>query len=442
MTLEVTQSTQFVIRNLSIVSKVGTFEISSMFDELNIFDSVMMPCMSGNILIRDAIGLSKRLLFDGSEYLNVNIGKDLENNVAAINKTFRIYKQSDRTNVNQSSEMYVLHFVSEELIYSKQQKVNQVFSGNYHTAAATILDRYLKVKQKLGKIGVIEPSKGVHNYIIPSISPFDALNWLAKRAINKEGLPNYVFFQNKLGYNFVSLSTLLKQEPLFDVNFSAKNLNASLANEIVGARDVRTSQQHNLIENIEDGVYAGKFIGFDPLMRKVQFKDISYLDWYSKGAHANYNPSVNTSKSRENLDGSQMFDSKISLYPFQSTRATNTYTKENDPTTANIYDDTDNYVFQRKAILRNLMQTKVQMTLPGNFGVSSGFNLFLKMPNRAADDGSEDYDPTLYGKYLIIGTRHMIKYDKHETIVEVVTDSSNKQFISGNNSDTREANAQ
>jgi hypothetical protein len=36
----------------------------------------------------------------------------------------------------------------------------------------------------------------------------------------------------------------------------------------------------------------------------------------------------------------------------------------------------------------------------------------------------------------------MIKYDKHETIVEVVTDSSNKQFISGNNSDTRGANAQ
>ena len=39
MTFEVAQSTQYVIRNLSIVSKVGTFEISSMFDELNIFDS-------------------------------------------------------------------------------------------------------------------------------------------------------------------------------------------------------------------------------------------------------------------------------------------------------------------------------------------------------------------------------------------------------------------
>jgi hypothetical protein len=408
-----------------------------------LFDNLFTPCISGNILISDAINISEKLKFDGNEKIRVKIDKgDAALDALRYEKEFVVYKLTNKKNINQTSQSYTLHFVSEELIYSKQQKVNQVFSGNYHTAAATILDRYLKVKQKLGKIGVIEPSKGVHNYIIPSISPFDALNWLAKRAINKEGLPNYLFFQNKLGYNFVSLSTLLKQDSLFDVNFSAKNLSSSLTNEIVGARDVRTSQQHNLIENIEDGVYAGKFIGFDPLMRKVQFKDISYLDWYSKGTHANYNPSVNTSKNRENLDGSRMFGSKISLYPFQSTRATNAYTKQNDPTTANIYDDTDNYVFQRKAILRNLMQTKVQMTLPGNFGVSSGFNLFLKMPNRAADDGSEDYDPTLYGKYLIIGTRHMIKYDKHETIVEVVTDSSNKQFISGNNSDTRGANAQ
>jgi hypothetical protein len=442
MTIEVTQSTQFRIRNLSIVSKVGTFEISSMFDELNIYDSILMPCMSGNVLIRDAIGLSKKLLFDGSEYLNVNIGKDNDEDVLAINRTFRIYKQSDRKNINQSSEMYVLYFVSEELIYSKQQKVNQVFSNNYHTAASVILDKYLKVKNSAGKIGTIEPSKGLHNYIIPNMAPFDALNWLAQRAINNEGLPNYLFFQNRLGYNFVSLSTLIKQDTLFDVNFSVKNLNNSLATEIIGARDVRTNQQHNLIENIEDGVYAGKFIGFDPLMHKIQFREISYLDWYSKGTHANYNPNVNTAKNRENLDGTQMYGSKVSLYPFQSTRTQSSYTKENDPTTANIYDDTDNYVFQRKAILRNLMQTKVQMTLPGNFGISSGFNLFLKMPNRAAEDGSEDYDPTLYGKYLIIGTRHMIKYDKHETIIEVVTDSSNKEFVTGNNNDTRGANAQ
>ena len=111
-----------------------------------------------------------------------------------------------------------------------------------------------------------------------------------------------------------------------------------------------------------------------------------------------------------------------------------------DPKTATLIDDTHNYILQRKAILYNLMQTRIQMTLPGNFAITSGFNLFLKMPNRSVEEGA--YDDTLYGKYLIIGTRHMIKYDRHETIVEVATDSTNRQLIMSDTQSSRIAGAQ
>ena len=80
------------------------------------------------------------------------------------------------------------------------------------------------------------------------------------------------------------------------------------------------------------------------------------------------------------------------------------------------------------------------MTLPGNFALSSGFNLNLMMPSRAiSEDGSDSYDASLSGKYLIIGTRHMIKYDKHETIVEVATDSSDMPLTDSSNQDTFQA---
>ena len=94
--IEISQSTQFKIRQLEIVSKVGTIDVSGIFDELNIYDSIMMPCMSGNIVIRDALGLSSQLYFDGSEYININIGKEDEEDVTSFKKTFRIYRQSDR----------------------------------------------------------------------------------------------------------------------------------------------------------------------------------------------------------------------------------------------------------------------------------------------------------------------------------------------------------
>ena len=438
--IEISQSTQFKIRQLEIVSKVGTIDVSGIFDELNIYDSIMMPCMSGNIVIRDALGLSSRLYFDGSEYLNINIGKENEEDATSFKKTFRIYRQSDRKNINQTSEMYVLHFVSEELIYSKQQKIIQTYTGNHHKAAVSILKDYLKVKQVVGKIGIIEPSKGIHTYNFPNMSPFEALNWLAQRAISNEGLSNFIFFQNQLGYNFVSLSKLITQNVLFDVNFNPKNLTPSVAQELIGARDVRIGEQHNLIDNIQNGVYAGTFIGFDPLTRKITTNKINFQDIYKKSKHANKNPNITAARNRDGLDGSQMYNSKISLYPFQSTRIDSSYTKSNDNITATIIDDTHNYIFQRRAIFKNLMQRKVQMVLPGNFTITSGLNLNLMMPSRAiSDDNSNPYDISLSGKYLIIGARHIIKYDKHETVVEVATDSSDRPLIDSSNQDTIQA---
>ena len=80
-----------------------------------------------------------------------------------------------------------------------------------------------------------------------------------------------------------------------------------------------------------------------------------------------------------------MYKSKIVLYPFQSERANNSWTKQYDTKTANLFDDTDNYVFQRKALFYNLMQTRIQLTLPGNFVLSSGLNLNLNFPPRNAN---------------------------------------------------------
>ena len=113
--LKIQESTQYNITELALVTKIGYVNVADKFDELNIFDSMLNQTMSGNILIRDAIGLSEQLVFDGSEVLIVKIGKDEDE--LMIKKSFRIYKQSNRVAVNQTSEIYVLHFVSDEYIF-------------------------------------------------------------------------------------------------------------------------------------------------------------------------------------------------------------------------------------------------------------------------------------------------------------------------------------
>ena len=112
MTLEVKRSTQFHINELVLVTKGGNIDISSIFEEINIYDSLLTPVMTGNILIRDANGLSDKLIFDGSESILIDIAKDKNSDIAVFKKSFRVYKQSDRRNENQNSELILLNFVS------------------------------------------------------------------------------------------------------------------------------------------------------------------------------------------------------------------------------------------------------------------------------------------------------------------------------------------
>ena len=435
MTIKISETTEYNIKKLSISSKVGEYDLSGMFDELNIFDSLLNPCMSGNILVRDSLGLLEKIFLDGSEFINIQITKsrgDSLDDYTSFDKSFRIYKISDRIPNSMTSESYILHFMSEEYIYSEQQKVEQAFEGNYNQMASIVLTKYLKVPNKEKKIGIIEKTRGLHSVVIPNLSPFDTLNWLAKRSVNETGSPDFIFFQNKVGYNFVSLSTLLKQPGLFKVNFSPKNLTTEFSNELFGATSVKVISQFNLPETIKSGMYAGRFIGFDTLTRKIKIQEINFLDIYNKSNHANKYPNINTSQNKDGLDMASMYKSKVIVYPFQSERANNSWTKQYDSKTANLFDDTDNYVFQRKAIIYNLMQTRIQLTLPGNFVLSSGFNLNLNFPPRNASNQIDGMDESLNGKYIILAARHMFKQNKHETVLEVATDSTNRPLYRTN----------
>ena len=430
MSFELKQSTQFEIKKLAIVSKFGTFDISGIFAELNIFDSILMPCMSGNIAVKDSIGLSKRLLFDGSEYLIVNISKSGESTSTNIFKNFRIYKQTDRKNVNQNTEMYILHFVSEEMIYSEQQKVNQHYIGTYDQIAVSVLLNYLKVSNK--KIGIVEKTRGVHNSIVPLLTPFETVQWLSKRAVNSDNKANFLFFENKVGFNFVSLSTLYSNNPLLTINFDAKNLSDTIGNEFLGVRNFNFTVSFDFLESVRNGFFANKFIGFDILTRTIQTTYLDINNTFKKGKTLNDYPIASAAQNRENKDASEMYDSKIVLYPYQTSRFDTSYVKKNDNKSATIIDDTHTYIPQRKALLNSLLQRRMNITLPGNFAISSGFVLNLNAHTFSLND-SDNIDKSISGNYLIVGTRHMIKPDRHETICEISSDSTNNEFVLAGN---------
>ena len=430
MSLEVKKSTQFKVNELTLVTKAGSIDITSLYDEINIYDSMFLPVMSGTILIRDSVGLSGKLLFDGSESILMDISKDGDSDIARFKKAFRIYKQSNRKNDNQTSESSLLHFVSDELMFSDQQRVNQSFQETYSGVAEKILQNYLKVPaNNLG--GIYEPTTGLRRIVVPNLRPFEAIEWCAKRAVDKQNSPNYVFFQNLVGYNFVSLSTLLTQQEILDIKFEVKNQTGKNSlDEISSARSLEVLAQNDSIEKTRSGVNAGKFIGFDPMTRTFATKNIGYGDHYSNMKHGNENPNFSSIQNRDGQVNDAAYDSKKVVSLFGTARQFSEYIKKNDPTSISNIEVQENFIFQRKAILQNLMSKRLKLVMPGNFQLTSGFNVNVNAPSFSAKEkGDSNNDPSLSGKYVIVATRQIIGYEKHETIIEVASSSSANEFI-------------
>jgi hypothetical protein len=431
MSFSVGDSQQFKIEDLSVVTKTGeAIDISNIYEEINIFDSLLTPVITGKILVRDSIGLSGKLFFDGSESILITITKSEESSIAEYKKAFRIYKQTGRQDEGLSSEYYFLNFCSDELIYSDQQRVNQAYDSLYSAMINSILTDYLMVPEnQLG--GSYENSTGIRKVIIPNLRPFEAIEWCTKRAVDEQLSPNFVFWQNVTGYNFSSLSSLLVKDPILDITFEMKNTTKSTGiNELSGARSIEVVAQTDAMSETRSGVNAGKFIGFDPITRVYEEKNISYNDHYSGMKHANKNPNVSVIPNRENKNNIEMFDAKKTLSLFGPARKLSKYIKQNDPESLNKLENYEDVVFQRKAIINNLMGRRLRIVMPGNFQLSSGFNVFVEAPALAEKEkGSDNVDKSMSGKYIIIGTRHIIGYEKHETVIEVATSSSANEFV-------------
>jgi hypothetical protein len=279
-------------------------------------------------------------------------------------------------------------------------------------------------------VGVIYPTTTVQDFILPTITPFESLNWISKRALWKnpkgaEYSPDFLFYETaQQGYNFVPLLFLMDLDPAFQINVKPKNIDENVAEEFLGARDMKVLSQFSLLDSVRDGAYAGKFIGFDTLTRTQKITTVKNVYESTVTNKRQYSPNLAlNAKSKDRKDFTQMTDSRIVSYPFALPRTTVEYIKENDPEATSLIDNAELYVFQRKAIFSNLLQRRLQLAMPGNFGLFSGRVINLNVPKFSYNDGSkETLDKTLSGKYIITGTRHVIRYDKHETFIEVCTD--------------------
>ena len=250
--------------------------------------------------------------------------------------------------------------------------------------------------------------------------------------------PSYIFYQNLIGYNFITLSKLLSEPEILDIKFESKNKSGkgSKLDELSTAMSFEVVSQSDGIKKTRAGVNAGTFIGFDPLTRMISRKPLSYLDHYENMKHSNDTPNFAAQVNKDGILNTAMYDSRIVLDTCSTARQLSQYVKSHDPESIAYGSRTEDYAFQRKSIFANLDSKKLNVVMPGNFQLTTGFNVNLNVPFFGSKSDTDDQltDEGLSGKYLIIGSRQIINGTDatHKTVIECASTSSEQEFITEN----------
>jgi hypothetical protein len=419
--------------------KLSKISLKNLIVELNIFESIFNNTLSGNIVLADANNIASQFPLTGLERLEFKLRSPGISRVFDFSEKsghpMFIYKISDRKELSPRSQAYILHFCSKEAIRNEQIIMTSSYKNTIAQIASDILFRADGLQTK--KTLFVEPTLHIHQYVIPSIMPFEALNLIAKDARSlKYNNAGYYFFETAEGFHFKSLESLLALNGISPRPSVARfeSIPANVRNKPYGQRDVgremviiqefEVLSQFDTLKNLRNGVYGSKLTLYNALDKTYSTHIFNYHLNFSNSFHTEYD-----GIDKPGLDKSVLPYSRFNRNKFVSDESATAYVKSN---TTELHDNVEvpnqSEILQKRLSQRLAFETfKIQFKAHGFTGLSIGDIVTLILPSYGVKDKKDpkDQDPVLSGRYLVVSIRHQINHTdkKHYMYVECLKDS-------------------
>jgi len=437
-----TSTRDVVFNSVSIINSVTGIpkELTGLWNTINIYEDMLqkLNVIMGSIELKDGVNIQAELQLHGNEYLFLSFNKPGETDpLSKFQKSFRIYKITEKSPEDSMAQSYVIHFCSEELIFSNQIIVSRSFKGQQISKYIdSICTQDLKINsKKMDLLNNFEASVGIQDFIIPSMHPFDAINLLTTNAFSQNYSP-FFFFENFYGYNFLSFETLFKRSPLVTLNYSNAKLTENSSTAAYKNANQMTKLKFlpsfDILKNTQNLTYSGRLYTLDILRQDYQAIDYSVDDMADINFIDGKNLPVNDAKNRNEKDflaehGNkyfyQMTNKSQSDSPYLVSRAFRV-------TDTNV----ENTVLQRESMLNLLNNTAMVCTVGGNVLFTVGSIVEVEMPSFSPNRRNErSIDPFLSGKYMITKTRHVLTASgQHQTILTLNKNTLSSKLDSAN----------
>jgi hypothetical protein len=427
-----------IIEEIFLFSSNGLYvDLRNFFREISIYESIFSPVMTGSILIGDNRNLIKYLTITGDEHLTVKVKTPGLKSELTISKTFRVYSISDRRIIDQSTQLYVLNFISIEGFVSNLVPIRKAFSGRVSEIVAEIFDNYFTNTryittdgqniENLGKsqLNILDETENSIKFVSPGWSPTKCFQWLCSKAIPKSGKAcNYLFFEGNKFFYFTPVETIFNlgvnvsigmyryfPPGVFETTDSEKKL--------FQIQSVRMLTALNNLENITNGYYGSRVIDLN-----IMDKDYSYVDYYYPDKFNEYTHSAGSS----NEGANPLFLNGAAVAPQNNFKLNFVHPGLHTDVQDNFTEKVSEIYGNRVSNILNLSNYNLEIVVPGRTDVEVGSLMYIDLPDTGpldeSDKSADNFDPLSSGNYLITKIHHKINaLPRHSMIMEVAKDS-------------------
>ena len=422
---------QASIDQLDLITRLGVTPLKRFMVELSYHEDLYGFCSSGYVMLRDGVGLIENGRLTGDEYIEIKFApaKGLETKT----KKLRVYTIGKRKPTgNMTSEFYSLFFCSEELILSEQNKISQSYKGQ---KVSEIVKDILSNKMKVdtAKINKIENTTGVYDFIIPRLKPLEAISWVSNHARPEStGLvgADMLFFENRYGFNFSSLNTLMQAQPYKTYRYQQNNLGQKvqdLENKLTSIIKYEVVKDVNFLNSTASGLFANRLLLIDPLRKTSQVADFDYDKYTKKLTGLNKNPLPTDVTNRLGKKPNENYDAVYKV------RFAN-LTQVNVPEIKNIDGSVGKDIFLEETLTHRAAQlslanhTVLKLVVPGDSLLTVGSTLNLQFFTLLIGE-TRKLDEYYSGKYLITAVRHILQSQgAYQTVLEVAKESTTAPY--------------
>lgn len=394
------------IKNKEIILEKGgvKLDIFNLVMEINIFEDIFSPFLTGQLVILDSAGVISAAQFDGSETISFYVGNPYHNEEYPL--TFKIFKITDRQSDNFKTNGYVMHLISSEGISDVNKRISKKFKGKPEEIIKRCVQSELGSQKKFKEVST---TNSPIELVSPFWTPMQIISWVTGKAISKNATSSYFFFESTKGFHFKDIMEEADKIPTFTYYNRIPGVQKSTSESQTEYNlrtiiDLKVKESYDVLTSLSNGMFNSVLYTKDLTQNKYERKDFDYSEYFKSHSHLEKGiPFTNTYSGQSQV---KVGYHHSNMFP---TASDSLHIRE--------------WAQNRMSFNEQLNITNLQITVPGWFAINAGQKVVVEIPKPSANLDDQT-DKQLSGAYIITALRHISDKNQHHMVLDLMKESN------------------